>query len=520
MNHSRATAAIGAHRGAYLFFRATALAVVLAAGAASAAQVGHGDFDFYVDSASFRGREGKALVEIPIRISNSVLKFNEDGKAWKGNVKLNILIVDDAGKELVKETEKVAFTETDRSRIENPVAFQLLIKQFRLAPGGYWLTYGVEDLNAPKLSVVALARHQNKTSVARRARLNVPEIPDDEPSFSDALFVWDIDPRAEGVRKYRPNPARMYGLYRDTLTVYMELYLPDALAREEAFDFQTEIVTTGGESVRGTKRTLSIPPPGEGRLGIYPVVIREDVTALVAGSYALYFSLGLGGQTRARVKAGEFSIAWDLRTWEIPRREYLAEARFLLGDKDFAAFQGKSQGEQEQTLDALWKTFDPVPETGNNEAYDQFLDRLAFVNAHYSEGGVGLVTPRGQTYLRYGPPDEIDQDVVPLNYESLAEAQKVVEDPYHPLNMSSSSQKIYATPKTRNSIAESSPNSRNRAEDNTGAPYELWIYVSGGAPILKRDEVQEAEIIMRFLFVDRDGHGQYKLESSSSISDK
>jgi GWxTD domain-containing protein len=520
MNDPRVTAAIGAHRGAYLFFGAFLLLGALAPELPAATQVGRGDFDFYLDSASFRGRDGKALVSIPIRLSNSVLKLNQKGAVWEGNLKLNILIVDDAGHELVKKTERVAFTESDAARVESPLAFQLLIRQFLLPPGGYWLSYGVEDINAPKISVVALARKQNKSSTVRAARLNVPEIPEDEASFSDAWFVWDVDPRAEGVRKYRPNPARMYGLYRDTLTVYMELYLPDEVARAHPFDFRTEIITPLGESVRTTERTLAVPPPGEGRIAIYPVVIREDVTALEAGAYTLYFSFGLEGNTRARVRAGDFSVAWDMRTWEIPRREFLAEARFLLGDEEFKTFQSKSPGEQESMLDELWKKFDPVPETGNNEAYDEFLVRLAFIDAHYAEGGVAIYSRRGEIYLRYGPPDETVQDVIPVNYDTLEEAEQVVENPYHPLNMSSSSAKLYATPKTRNSIAGASANARYRSEDNTAVPYELWIYQAGGTPILKRDDVQEADIGMRFLFVDRDGHGQYKLERSSSISEK
>jgi GWxTD domain-containing protein len=521
MDDSRLTASIGARRGAYRFFRGALVVLLgLAAGPAGATQTGRGDFDFHLDSASFRGRDGKALVMVPIRISNSVLKFEPDGAAWKGNLKLNILIVDDAGKELVKETERVALSETDAGRIENPVAYQLLIRQFLLPPGGYWLSYAVEDLNAPKISVVALARKQNMSSVVRRARLSVPEIPDDEAAFSDAWFVWDVDPRAQGVRKYRPNPARMYGLYRDTLTVYLELYLPDQSARAEQFEFRTEIVTPNGDEVRETRRALELPAPGAGRTGTYPVVIREDVTALEAGSYTLYFTFAVDRTTLARVKAGDFSVAWDLRTWETPRREFLAEARFLLGDEEFARFKGKSPGEQEGVLDALWKGFDPVPETGANEAYDAFLDRLAYINAHYSEGGLAIDSRRGEIYLRYGAPDEMVQDVIPFNYDTLAEAEQVVEDPYHPLNMSSSSTKLYATPKSRNSISGGSSSVRYRPEDNTAVPYELWVYHTGGAPIIKRDEVQEADIGMRFLFVDRDGHGQYKLERSSSISNK
>jgi hypothetical protein len=48
----------------------------------------------------------------------------------------------------------------------------------------------------------------------------------------------------------------------------------------------------------------------------------------------------------------------------------------------------------------------------------------------------------------------------------------------------------------------------------------LWLYNGSGHPILERDRMTEVEPTTRFLFVDRDGHGVYKLEKSSSISNK
>jgi len=519
MKNSRITATTGALRGACLFLCICLLMLAASPRAFANSHVGRGDFDFYLDSASFRGKGGKSLVEIPVRIANTAVRFKQNGSAWDGELKLNILIVDEAGKEVVKESERFKFKETDAERVDNPLAFQLIIKEYRLAPGGYWLSYAIEDLHAPKISMVGLARHENKSSVIRRVYLNVPEIPENEPAFSDAWFVWDVDPAAAGVRKYRPNPARMYGLYRDTLTVYMELYLPRQMAEKEAFDFHTDIVNQLGETVKETRLVLKNPRGDKGDISAFPVVVREDVTAIPAGAYTLYFTFGTDATNRTRMKAGEFSVAWDMRTWEVPRREFLAEARFLLGDKDFKDFQRFNPGEQESRLDAMWKEIDPEPATSTNEAYERFLERLAYINAHYSEGGVALASQRGDVYLRYGPPDEVVQDVIPLNYETLAEAEKVVDDPYHPLNMSSSSLKLYSTPKTRNSFASDNTSSRYRPEDNTGAPYELWVYEAGGAPLLPRDRVQEVDGL-RFLFVDRDGHGVYKLEKSSSISNK
>jgi GWxTD domain-containing protein len=190
-------------------------------------------------------------------------------------------------------------------------------------------------------------------------------------------------------------------------------------------------------------------------------------------------------------------------------------------DPEFRAFAQKSPGEQEQVLDEMWKGLDPDPATGTNEAYDRFMDRLAYVEAHYRETGPAIFTARGGVYVRYGSPDEMVQDVIPINYESLAEAEAMVENPYHPLNLGSSSSKLYKTPKTKNSFAaDGRESARYRPEDNTSVPYELWIYHAGGKPLLDRDRVQEMDIGMRFLFVDRDGHGVYKLERSSSISIK
>ena len=512
--------AIGAPWGAYLFSALCLLWSVLPASALAGSHIGQGDFDFFLDSAAFRGRDGKALTEVSIRIPSRALKFVEQDGAWKSNVELAILIVDDEGKDVLRRGEKVTFAETSEQNADSPITFETLIKQFYLAPGGYWLSCRVEDLNAPKLSMVGMLKNEFRNSIVSRARLNVPEIPDDEPSFSNTLFVWDINPKESGLLKYRPNPSRMYGLYRDSLTVYVELYLPGAMASSPTFEFRTEIVTPDGDVVRESKGSLDNPKSATKAITTYPVVLREDLTRFRAGTYELYLTFALDGNTLARVRGGDFSVAWDLRTWETPRREYLAEARFLLGDREFKEFAGKTPGEQEQILDDLWKTFDPDKVSGNNEAYDLFIERLDYVKAHYADEAIAIYSPRANIYLRYGPPDEIVQDVIPGNYETLGEAEQVVEDFYHPLNMSSSGQKLYAVPKTRNSLAGQGSSARYRPEDNTSVPYELWIYNGGGHPILERDRITELEPTTRFLFVDRDGHGVYKLEKSSSISNK
>jgi GWxTD domain-containing protein len=496
--------------------------LTLASPAPEAADVtGRGDFLFYLDTAAFLGRDGRLLEEVYVNIPNNEIKFVEADGQWKARLRLTVLIEDMEGKAVVQDAEDMAFTEDARARAESPRFFQTVIKRYRLAPGTYDLHYAVEDLQAPKMTLMGMVKDRNRLSAVRRFRLQLPEIPVAVPSFSEAKFLWSGE-RVGTLDEYHPNPARLYGLYRDTLAVYLELYLPEQLASASSFEFRLQVVPAAGEPILDRGAALGNPGKdfGEGGLRAYPVMIREDLSRVPAGGYTLYLSFALDGRLLHRARCGTFSVAWDMRTWEAPRRAYLAEARFLLGDKEYATFATLDRGEQERRLEAMWRANDPTPETDVNEAYEEFLVRLAYINTHYTDFGAGILSPRGRLYARYGAPDEIVQDYIPINRETIAEALEVVEDPYHAVDMSSHSTQDYrASPPLSNTI-----DPRNlageRAGDHEAFPFELWVYTTAGEPILGRDRIQEMQIGMRYLFIDRNGYGRFKLESSSAISSK
>jgi GWxTD domain-containing protein len=378
----------------------------------------------------------------------------------------------------------------------------------------------VEDLYAPKLSIVGLFKDKLKSVLVTDYPLAVPGFPDGAMSVSDAKFLWEIEPSASGP-SYVPNPPRLYGLYRDSLRVYVEAYIPGSLAGTEDLRFEMEMLDDKGGQVR--KAALSLPKRGSGAsdaLVTYPLVIQEDLNTLAAGSYTLYLSAGLAEGLLVRMRAGRFSIAWDLRTWEIAHRNYLAEARFLLGDRDFDAFVKLPLGEQEKTLAAAWKGLDPDPTTGVNEAYVKFVERREYVNAMYSDYQTGIFSDRGLIYLKYGAPDEIEVDVVPQNRESLSDALEKVDDKFHPIDYSNTGSRLrYARPGD-NIFVDPRRLGMVGEQGDVGYPYELWTYNGGGDPILERDRSLEQEIGLRFIFIDTEGYGRYKLESSSSMMHK
>jgi len=491
-------------------------------GTSAAEVVGRGDFTFYLDTASFRASDGRILHEIYVRIPNNEIVFQRGRSDFASKLKISVQLTEIDGKPVIQEAQEYEFKEDDEALIDNSLYFQTLIKRFFVEPGVYMLSYAIQDIEAPKRTIVGMAKNQFNLSAVRNSRIEISEIPEDMPSFSQAEFVWSID-KVDGRDVYHPNPPRMYGLYKDTLEAYVELYVPDDIATSETFEFESYVLDPDGNTM--ASRTVNLPNPKptsqSGGVRTYPLVIREDLATFPAGAYSLHFSFGMDKQILSRLRAGRFSVAWDMRTWEVPRREFMAEARFLLGDTEFAAFQNLSVGEQEQMLDALWKSEDPAPETGVNEAYELFLNRLEYVNRAFPEGArAAIFTDRGQIFMKWGAPDEYVADAIPVNRETLSEAFAMVEDKFHPINYSTHGVKRYGSALSQPPIVDHRRMSQVGEGGNTAFPFELWIYHGAGDPILKRHGEIDPDIGTRYLFVDREGYGIYRLETSSKISDK
>ncbi|TMQ59566.1 MAG: GWxTD domain-containing protein [Candidatus Eisenbacteria bacterium] len=78
---------------------------------------------------------------------------------------------------------------------------------------------------------------------------------------------------------------------------------------------------------------------------------------------------------------------------------------------------GRLKGEEERKAfwDSFWRKRDPTPETPENEARDEFYQRVQYANQHFSTGSPGWKTDMGRIYVSYGPPDEVVRN--PFNFD-------------------------------------------------------------------------------------------------------
>lgn len=87
------------------------------------------------------------------------------------------------------------------------------------------------------------------------------------------------------------------------------------------------------------------------------------------------------------------------------------------------AMRQVDQDAQRRYLARYFSRVDLAPATPEHELYEEFRDRVEFVEREYAErdiGRPGINTDRGRIYLRFGPPDERLQ--LPMTQNKAVEA--------------------------------------------------------------------------------------------------
>jgi GWxTD domain-containing protein len=95
---------------------------------------------------------------------------------------------------------------------------------------------------------------------------------------------------------------------------------------------------------------------------------------------------------------------------ESPYKKWLdEEVGWIITDEERQAFSRlKTDDERQQFIEDFWLKRDPTPDTEENEYKEEHYRRIAWANDRFASGVPGWKTDRGMIYIKFGPPDEID----------------------------------------------------------------------------------------------------------------
>ena len=94
------------------------------------------------------------------------------------------------------------------------------------------------------------------------------------------------------------------------------------------------------------------------------------------------------------------------------------DVAYIITDEERKAWKKLvTDDEREQFIEAFWRRRDPDPDTEENEYREQYYERIAYANEHYTSGIPGWKTDRGRIYITFGKPDEVETHPSGGNYE-------------------------------------------------------------------------------------------------------
>lgn len=338
-----------------------------------------GPIPFVGSVAFFGGRGDSTIVRVGLSFDNRAFSFQKDGPGFAARYRVEIQFQHAGAVPIAAvrdELVRVAtFRETQRS--DESVLFQ---QGFQLAPGAYTLTATVRDLGS------------NASSRADQA-VQVPAF--GAGTFTAPIMVYDATPRTSVadtlglILNARGTVSHGGG---DTLQVYLEAYrLPGPITMpaevrddQDSVVYQGEVQFHGGREVEGKLLLLGSDAPPLGELRI---------------------SIGSGPSARTATALVSFARSWVVTNYEnlLSLLRYFPYAPELLGQ-----LRSAKPADRPRLWRRFWSATDPMPETPENEALDQYFTRIAIANERFrDEGGEGWRTDRGEVYITLGEPDQL-----------------------------------------------------------------------------------------------------------------
>lgn len=465
---------------------------------------GEGDFEFYLDIASLPAGPQGTLQLLQIAVPTKELRYIDEAGTYTALVRFSVTI---QSKDAVihKKTFQLKDTRDAMPQVKDLSAFLYAIDSCSVDPGRYRLTVKVEDLQRRKRTLLGLIHRSYLSSTVKDAAIEVQEFPPNALALADPILVWGFDRNG----RFIPNPMQIYGLRKDTLSVYVQATLPEPVTADSLtvhLVLNKETGETMGDEL------FKVPVRGNRSAFLKTV----DLSTYSAGSYRV--------AVEARTDAGsyaaagkDFTVVWELLNWQKPMRDILVEARILLHNKEFREFEQMTLGEQEAYMKSFWKKLDPTPQTAVNETYNKFVARVRYADEHFGDFTRGALTDRGFIYIRLGPPNDIINKPLPHNREDLYEGIDKVMTDYKIVDDSYSS---FSSPKQVKDVRPLivSPEKQRATRGLVGSDvgsFEVWGYNVRGDPILVDDKGMTVAQGLRFLFLDKDGIGAYHLVGSS-----
>jgi len=218
-------------------------AVSRAAGPAST--LSEGEIHYHAYPVAYRHGSNEARADFSIRIPYSEIRFVPTDTLYEGRLRVTVELWDAAQKRVGYVQQEARAQVMDAAAASDSLLGEIYSLGIVEKPGKYHYRVTVEDMNVARMGLVYKMKNQKRQGRVE-GDIDMGAWLFREPGLSGLEPAWQIGPRTEnalfarGPYEVLPQPSRSFGLYKDAVSIYYEIYdappgpkrAPTASARE------------------------------------------------------------------------------------------------------------------------------------------------------------------------------------------------------------------------------------------------------------------------------------------------
>jgi len=263
------------------------------------------------------------------------------------------------------------------------------------------------DLDLPAstyLIVATLTDLETREKVTLKQTVRVPSYSRGGLQLGDLVLAKQVRVTENGVYEIVPNVERAVSDTREPVFVYYEVY-PD---KTDSLAVYTRLLNSKGAIVRESTQN---------RIASRPITRhfqQIDISTLPVGRYVIETQVTGGGQTA--LKALNFRIHLSGVPGSVRDLDTaIRQLRYIASTRTVKRILRAEEGDREVLFLDYWKKRDPSPETTVNELMMEYYARIERANTLFGGFREGWETDRGEVYVRFGPPDEVERHPYEIN---------------------------------------------------------------------------------------------------------
>ena len=256
-------------------------------------------------------------------------------------------------------------------------------REFTVPPGRYAIRITTRDVRSLMTSDV-----HDRVEVRDLSRVPV--------GFAD-LELGLVDSSA----RFVPFPARQFGLNSGGMAVRAVLVDRRPGAWPRSYHYHWRVLDESGANAAQGDTTVAVNRPAEA------VVLRPPHSDLFIGGYSFELEMQEGKTAWRTARTFEVEESGPPRGREF---EQILEALAYIADNtEVDAMRNKTPEQQAALWEVFWRRRDPTPDTPRNEYQIEFFRRMRYSDQHFLGFGPGWRSDMGRAYIRFGPPDQVEQ---------------------------------------------------------------------------------------------------------------